>query len=623
MSIGITIKDHIREGQLFTNRAITFVVICMLAVTIIIVRLVYLQIIDHQHYTTLSQNNRLHLLPLKPIRGLIYDRNGVVLAQNVPSYILSVTPERVEDLNATLEELGKLVTLNEEDIARFHKSRRRQRPFKSIPLRFRLTDEEIARVAVNRHRFPGVDIDADLTRHYPLGQVAVHSVGYVGRIDEKELERVDPANYDGTTHIGKTGVEKYYEDALHGQVGHQEVETNAQGRMIRVLDSEPPVPGKNLHLNLDAKLQRVALAAFGEENGALIAIDPRNGGVLAMVSKPAFDPNLFVNGIDTATYKKLTTSPDQPLYNRAMHGQYPPGSTTKPFLGLAALELHYPNKGAHVLCPGWYQLEGEDDRKYRDWKRTGHGIVNLEKAIAQSCDVFFYDLAFNMGIDRIAPYMKSFGFGQATGIDLTGELKGLMPSREWKRNTRNMPWFPGETLITGIGQGYMLSTPLQLAAITATMANQGVRINPRLVGGIQDPLSKEIQTIEPTSPGKVEIKFESHWQRIVRAMTKVVHSGYGTAKGISKGLEYRIAGKTGTSQVFGIKQDERYRESQIKKKLRDHALFVGFAPAKDPQIAIAVIVENGGSGGAVAAPLARVVFDAYLQREQAGAGKGG
>lgn len=615
MSLGITIKDHIRESQLFTNRSIVFVVICLLAVTAIIVRLTYLQVIDHVHYTTLSQNNRLHLLPLKPIRGLIYDRNGVVLAQNIPSYILSVTPERVKDLDDTLAQLGKLVALSEDDIKRFHKSRRRNRPFKSIPLRFRLTDEEIARVAVNRHRFPGVDIDADLTRHYPLGKVAVHTVGYVGRIDEKELETLDQANYDGSTHIGKTGLEKYYEDLLHGQVGHQEVETNAQGRVLRVINSKPPIPGENLHLHLDAKLQRVAQEAFDGENGALIAIDPNTGGVLSMVSIPAFDPNLFVNGIDTATYKALTTSPDQPLYNRALHGQYPPGSTTKPFLGLASLELHYPNKGNHVLCPGWYMLEG-DERRYRDWKRSGHGIVNLEKAIAQSCDVFFYDLAFNMGIDRMAPYLKNFGFGQLTGIDLSGELDGLMPSREWKRQRKNMPWFPGESLITGIGQGYMLATPLQMASITATMANKGLRLKPRLVAGIQDPITREIRDIETSSSGKVEIKFEDHWKRIVRAMTRVVHSNYGTAKGINKGLTYKIAGKTGTSQVFGIKQNERYRESEIAKKLRDHALFVGFAPVKSPDIALAIIVENGGSGGAVAAPLARIVMDAYLLKDQ-------
>lgn len=586
-------------------------VICALMVTAIITRLVVLQVLDHAHYTTLSQNNRLSLQPLVPTRGLIYDRNGVVLAQNIPTYILKVIPEQVENLDQTLDELGKMVEISEHDRERFIKLRKRSRPFKAIPLRFRLTDEEVAKFAVNRHRYPGVDIEAELTRHYPLGALAAHSIGYVGRIDEAELQKVDVANYDGTSHIGKTGVERYYEDILHGQVGHQEVETNAQGRILRVLRQTLPTPGQNLHLNIDARLQKAATEAFGEDNGALVAIEPSTGAVLALVSVPMFDPNLFVNGIDPKTYKQLISSPDQPLYNRTLHGQYPPGSTTKPFLGLASLEVPFPQQGAQTFCPGWYKLEG-DERRYRDWKKVGHGLVNLDKAIVQSCDVFFYELSFNMGIDRIEPYMRQWGFGEATGIDIGGEQKGLMPSRQWKRKMQGMPWFPGETLITGIGQGYMLATPLQLAAITATLANQGMRNHPRMVSAIQDPLSKLLSPLEVNIAGKVEIKNPDNLQSIIRSMTRVVHSITGTAKSINQDLNYRIAGKTGTAQVFGIKQDETYKKEEIKKKLQDHALFIGFAPAQTPEIAIAAIVENGGSGGAVAAPLVRKVMDAYM-----------
>ena len=611
MRVQITIKDHIREGQLFTNRAIAFVIICSIMVLTIISRLAYLQIISHQHFTTLSQNNRLNVLPIEPIRGLIYDRNGVVLAQNVPIYNLKITPEQVADLKLTLGQLAELVEITDYDLERFQKLRKRNRSFKSLPLRYRLTDQEVAKFAVNRHRFPGVDIEAELTRHYPLGDVVAHAVGYVGRIDETELQRVDQANYDGTSHIGKTGIEKYYEDILHGQVGHQEVEINASGRVLRVINRNAPTPGQNLHLNLDIHLQQTAQDMFIEHNGALVAIDPANGAVLALVSIPTFDANLFVNGIDTQTYSELRDSPNHPLINRAIYGQYPPGSTLKPFMGLAGLEILGIGSSKHTYCPGYFSLEG-DSHRYRDWKKDGHGIVDIDKAIVESCDVFFYELALSLGIDRIAPYLKSFGFGARTGIDMHGESSGLVPSREWKEKDRKMPWFPGETVNIGIGQGYALTTPLQLAAATATLANRGLRINPRLVSGIQDPLSREMQLLSPTLAGNVEVVRAENWQQIVRAMTRVVHFYKGTAKGISKDLQYKIAGKTGTAQVFGIKQDETYKEDEIQKKLRDHALFTAFAPVDNPQISVAAIVENGGHGGSVAAPIVRKVMDAFL-----------
>jgi penicillin-binding protein 2 len=615
MSLQITLKDHLRETQVFTQRAVTFVVISGLLLLVILARLAYLQIIDHEHYTTLSKNNRMRVLPIAPMRGLIHDRNGVVLAQNTPSYVLNITPEQVEDMDATLAALQKLITISDQDIDRFKKLLHRSRSFQPVPLRFHLNDSEVAKFAVNRHRFPGVDVDAQLTRQYPLGELGAHVVGYVGRINENELQQIDTSNYEGTDHIGKTGVEKFYESVLHGLVGHQEVETNAQGRIVRVLKKTMPVPGQNLYLNIDARLQQVATDAFGDRKGALVAINPSNGAVLAMVNMPSFDPNLFVNGIDPETYSALTNSPDRPLFNRAIRGQYPPGSTAKPFLGLAGLEYGVTDAEDHTYCPGWFRLDGVK-HKYRDWKKTGHGMVDLDKAIVQSCDVYFYNLASHLGIDKMAEYLGSFGFGRKTGIDINGELSGLMPSREWKRAKRGQPWYPGETVITGIGQGYLLVTPLQLANVTATLANGGSRMLPKVVYGLQDPASNKVEPIGSTVAGTVEISDAKHWESVVTAMHRVVHSLRGTARRISHGIKYQVAGKTGTAQVFGVKQDEEYDADSVDKKLRDHALFIAFAPVENPRISVAVIVENGGHGGSAAAPIARKVMDAYLLSEQ-------
>jgi penicillin-binding protein 2 len=432
------------------------------------------------------------------------------------------------------------------------------------------------------------------------------------------IKRIDPTNYEGTNYIGKTGLEKFYEDLLHGEVGIEQVETNSQGRTLRSLDSTPPIPGLNLHLGLDIELQRVAENAFGENNGALVAIDPLDGNVLALVSMPTFDPNLFVGGINSKTYKALQDSRDQPLFNRALRGRYPPGSTVKPFYGLAGLEYGLIQSGTSTICPGWYMLDG-DDRKYRDWKKRGHGPVDLSQAIVESCDVYFYDLALTLGIDRLSEFMEPFGFNDLTGIDTSGELTGLMPSREWKRRVRHKPWYPGETLITGIGQGFSLTTPLQLASATAALSLYGQQLRPRLVAATEDPDSNERVWLPAVPNVAVPIVNQSNWEYIIRAMTRVVHSPKGTARGISRGVKYKIAGKTGTAQVFGIKQDEEYVAEDIEKHLRDHALFIGFAPVDNPRIAIAVIVENGGSGGAVAAPIARKVMDHYLEtltREQ-------
>ena len=614
----LPLKDHFRETLLFNQRMLVAVICAAFLILLLLFRLAYLQILGHQHYSTLSENNRVSIQPITPTRGLIYGRNGILLDQNLPSFRLELVPEHVVDLETTLAALQKIIQIEAEEINRFKRQVRRKRRFEGIPLRFRLSDAEVARIAVRRHQMPGVYIKADLARHYPLGPLMAHAVGYVGRIDEDELRRVDPSQYSGSHHIGKVGVEKYYEELLHGTVGHQKVETNAQGRVLHIIERTLPVTGQTLFLNLDANVQRAAESAFGDNHGALVAIDPRDGAVLALVSVPSYDPNLFVNGLDSKQYYNLSRSPDRPLFNRAIQGQYPPGSTLKPYIGLAGLELDMMQYKDEIVCPGWYMLKN-DERRYRDWKKQGHGDVDLNRAIVESCDIYFYDLSLALGIDRIENFLARFGLGQLTGIDLPGEMPGLLPSRKWKKKVHGLPWFPGETLITGIGQGFTLTTPLQLAAISATLSKQGKRIKPGMVHAIRQPGSDKKIFQAPSEIGSIEIRNIDHWKSISDSMQKVVHSIYGTARSINKNLPYRVAGKTGTAQVFGIKQDEEYKEDEIAKKLRDHALFIAYAPVEDPSIAVAVIVENGGSGGSVAAPVARKVMDAYLLKEKTNA----
>jgi penicillin-binding protein 2 len=606
-----TFKDHIRESLIFSSRSIAAAVVIVLILIALIARLAWLQIFNQDHFATLSENNRVNILPITPIRGLIYDRNGRLLAQNLPSFTLEIIPEHVKGLDTTLAEIGKLISLSDEDLKRFHKDLKRKRRFEGIPLRFRLDDEEVARISVNLYRLPGVEINAALSRDYPMGKLAAHTIGYVGRINESELKKLNASEYSGTSHIGKIGIENSYEKLLHGKVGYQRVETNAQGRILKVLERTLPVPGKNLYLTMDAQLQAIAEQAFADESGSLVAIDPRNGDVLAMVSVPSFDPNLFVNGLDSKTYQTLRNDPERPLFNRALTGQYPPGSTIKPLIGLAGLEYKEVTANQPINCPGWYMLDN-DDHRYRDWKKSGHGQTDLTKAIVESCDVYFYDLSLALGIDNISQFLSYFGLGKRTGIDVHGELGGLLPSREWKRRRKGMPWFPGETLITGIGQGFMLTTPLQLASITATLSNMGNGFRPRLLHHLVDPQTDVFINQEPFARDPVPRVNDGNWQTVIKAMQKVVHSVFGTARRINHDLPYKIAGKTGTAQVFSIKQDEEYDEEKIKKKLRDHALFISFAPVDKPEIAVAVIVENGGSGGAVAAPIARKVMDQYL-----------
>ncbi len=617
------LKDNYLETRLVRNRLIAAALIVLVLMIVVLVRLYILQVVEHEYFTTLSNSNRVSLKALPPTRGLIYDRNGVVMADNIPAYRLEIIREQVEDLDQTLLQLQQLVNISDQEIRRFRETSKRRRSFESVPLLLNLSDEEVALLAVNIHRFSGVEINARLTRNYPLGKHAVHALGYVGRIDIKDLARLDEANYAGTSHIGKLGLEKYYEDELHGQVGYQRVEVNASGRTLRVLDEQPPKAGKNLHLTIDSSLQQLVEYLFTGQKGSAVAIDPRSGEILALVSMPSFDPNLFVNGISNADYSALRDSSRRPLFNRALTGQYPPGSTTKPFFGLAGLEANVIGPRQTIFCGGHYLLPN-DDRKYRDWKKEGHGNTDLDKAITQSCDVYFYELAYNLGIDRMSEFMKQFGFGSRMGIDSTSERPGLMPSREWKRNARGMPWFPGETLITGIGQGALLVTPLQLSSSTGALAMQGKRYKPHLVKSIEDPITHVDQAIAPQLTGDYKLRKISNWKHVVKGMVNVVHDIRGTAHRIDQGLQYQIAGKTGTAQVFGIAQDEEYEEEKVSKKLRDHALFMAFAPADDPQIAVAVVVENGGHGSSVAAPIARKIMDAYLLKkpEQAAAQAG-
>jgi len=609
----LALKDHIRDEQVFGRRLIMATVFIIILIFILISRLVYLQIINQQHYATLSENNRVSIKPIQPIRGLIYDRNGVLLAENIPSFTLELIPEHIESIPELIKKLQRIITITDSDIERFNKKIKYKRRFEGITLRYRLSDDEVARLSVKQFSLPGVEIRAELSRHYPLGTLTSHSIGYVSSISEKELQKVDESNYSGTSQIGKNGIEKTYEKILHGRIGLQKVETNASGRILRVLDRELPIPGKNIFLNIDIRLHEIAQKAFADHNGALVAIDPNNGNVLALTSFPSFDSNLFVNGIDTENYTRLKTSSNQPLFNRAIRGRYPPGSTIKPFIGLAGLELDTIKDNDNVICPGYYMLKN-DDRRYRDWKKKGHLKTNLRKAIIESCDVYFYDLALNLGIDKLSSYLAHFGFGQTTGLDINGESSGLLPSREWKRRTRNLPWFPGETLITGIGQGFLLTTPLQLASATATLAVNGQRQRPQMIYAIQDPKIEILNLRPPKSLDSVEIIKQQNWDYIHLAMKGVVHTLHGTARSINRGLKYKMAGKTGTAQVHGIKQDEEYDEELVKKHLRDHALFIAYAPAKDPKIAIAIIVENGGHGGSVAAPIARKIIDDYLAR---------
>ncbi|MGD9662153.1 MAG: penicillin-binding protein 2, partial [Porticoccaceae bacterium] len=548
--------------------------------------------------------------PISPTRGLIYDRNGVLLADNKAGFTLSIVVERSKDLNQLLVDLDRLLDFNDEELSRFHKQKSRRKPYEPVPLRINLSELEQSVLAVNEFRLEGVEITAQLVRYYPHAELLSHVLGYVGRINDRELPELDPVRYSGTYVIGKTGIEKSYEEQLLGEVGYEHVETNARGRVMRLLERIAPAVGKDLHLYMDIRLQKVAYDALGEEKGAIVAMDVRTGGILAMVSKPGFDSNLFVTGISSKDYNALLNSPDRPLFDRVTQGQYPPGSTVKPVFGLAALDSGVMETTSTIFDPGFFRLPNST-HKYRDWKKGGHGgKVDLHMAIVQSCDTYFYNAGVKMGIDDLYFYGSKFGLGEKTGIDLPSEQSGLMPSRDWKRGARGVSWYPGDTVNTSIGQGFMLTTPLQLAVMTGRLASRGDRLVPRMVRDIGEDTHRE-----KVSLGRIEAKDE-HWDYVLNAMKDVVHGERGTAKIVAKGLAYTMAGKTGTAQVVGIRQGETYNASLLAKKNRDHALFVAFAPVEDPEIAVGIIVENGEHGSSTAAPIARALFDSYMTLKQ-------
>lgn len=618
----IPIQDRFRETRIFGTRLMVMVVIIGLTVVTLLGRLIYLQAINKDMFLSRSLANRITPLPIPPVRGLIMDRNGVVLAQNYPVFTLDIKPKEVDDMDALLTRLGTLVQLSDYDIKQFNKQRRKRPPFEAQILRAQLTEEEASRIAVNMPTLRGVDLKPSLQRSYPYGPLGGHLLGYVSRISERDLDNINRSAYRGTNHIGKLGIERVYETTLLGRVGVKKVQTDAHGREVEFSEDNtsedfkriPPRAGGNLILSVDARLQEVAERALGKHRGAAVAIDPNNGEILVLASTPTYDPNLFVNGIDQDSFDALLNNINKPLINRAINGQYAPGSTIKPFLALAGLESKTIGANDRVVCKGAYSLPG-DRHRYRDWKKSGHGIVNLTDAITQSCDVYFYKLAVGMGIDTMTRFLDSFGFGSKTGVDLYGESDGLVPDEKW-RDRRRAHWYQGETVVTGIGQGPLLVTPIQLAQATATMAMQGLAIRPQVLMAVENPVTRERLQRPIQRVASPAVSDPEEYKVVVNAMINVVNGEHGTGRRIGWNAPYLIAGKTGTAQVKSVAQGERYNKDEVAEFQRDHALFISFAPADKPKIAVAVIVENGGHGGSAAAPIARAIMDAYLLPEK-------
>ena len=626
MSLIAPIKDHHSEQRLFVSRIVLAVVIATILLGTVVTRLVQLQVRDYELFAEKSQGNRVRMEALPPTRGLIFDRRGRILAENLPAYQLELIPEQVPDLENTLARLAALDLIKDEVVPRFVELSRNGPRFKPVTLRFRLSDDEIARFAVQRPRFPGVDFQPRLVRHYPDGELTAHAIGYVGALSTADLQRLDVAAYAGTAHTGKTAVEQFNETLLHGKVGFRQVVTNARGRQVpaetqdiasSLLEGDAPIPGSNLYLSLDLDLQRVANEALADKRGAIVAIDPNNGEILALVSAPSFDPNAFATGMSPSQFNALQNDENRPLFNRAVTGKYPPGSTIKPMLSLAALVTGATNLTRRTVCIGYYSLPGSTHR-YRDWKPEGHGEVDLHDAIAQSCDVYFYEISRDIGIDTMHTYLDQFGLGRKTGLDMNGEAQGLVPSRAWKRHAfrdserADQVWFPGETVIASIGQGYMEASPLQLASATAALAARGKRFTPHLVAAFEDPLTGSRTLVAPQRLPDVDIESEEFWDSVLTGMHDVMQSSTGTARAAGLDAPYQMAGKSGTAQVFSVSQDEEYDEEEIEEHLRDHALFISFAPFDAPLIAVAVVVENGSSGSRIAAPIARAMMDHYL-----------
>ena len=612
------IKDERDERRLFESRAwigLLIISLCMLA---LLGRYVWLQVYSYDNFSTRSESNRVSVRPIAPNRGVIYDRRGRVIAENRPAYRLEIIPEKVAGktpgIEVLLDELSEIIVLSEDDRQSFHKARGNYRVFDSVPVKFNLNEREVARFAVNRHRFQGADVVPYLSRHYPYGELLTHVLGYIGRLDAEDIASVDEANYRGTRTIGKIGVEKIREKELHGLSGFERVETNARGRVLNVLERHDAIPGTDLVLSIDVAVQRAAWDALGDRPGSVVAIDPLDGSVIALVSKPAYDPNAFVHGISQQAYRDILDAPGRPLFNRALKGGYEPGSTLKPFVALAGLELDLITPQTRVFSNGKFYIEGYD-RPYRDWKDMGHGWVNLGSALEQSVNTYFYQLAMDMGIDRMHDYLSQFGFGSPTGIDVPGEGKGLLPSREWKLAVHELPWYPGETVIAGIGQGFNVVTPLQLANAVATLVNGGTRYSPRLVYATKPAGVERAKRLKAPIEMQVPYKDPQDWQAVLDGMDRVVNGLRGTARRIGVDAPYRIGGKTGTAQVYKLGKDKDYKNREVPEHLRDHALFIAFAPVEAPRIAIAVVVEHGGAGSKAAAPVARVTLDAWLAQE--------
>ncbi len=607
----VTVKSEREEYRLFRSRAYIAAGFILLALTLVFVRLIYLQISSYEHYTQLSKENHQKRIPIPPVRGLIYDRNGVLLADNHIEYVLEARQDDIVDRDDELKRLMQLLPISPQDVHKFKQKQRVNSRFQPVVLRKNLTEAEIARFSANRFRFPGFRVSVRMQRNYPLGSVAGHLLGYVGRIDKKDLEKLDKYEYSGTTHIGKSGIEKFYETRLHGKAGYELKEVDAHGKPQIKLEDKAPIAGEDLFLSIDLELQIKAEELLKDYNGAAVAIDPRNGEILAMASMPAYDPNLFVNGISYRDYNDLRDNPDRPLYNRALQGAYPPGSTIKPMAALSGLNAGVVTPTRSIYARGFYQIPG-NRHKFRCWKKSGHGHISLNRAIYQSCDVYFYDLAFRMGIKRYSAAMKKFGFGQKTGIDLPHERSALMPTAEWKRKRYDKFWYPGDTVNTGIGQGYFTATPLQLAFATSIIANHGRKVRPHVLRATRVSRNLPEKLVTPVRLPSLGVSNISYWDDVIQGMINVVHGAHGTARRAGAGAKYRFAGKTGTAQVHSIAQNKTYNAARLKKKLHDHALFVAFAPVKNPRIAIAVIAENAGGGSKVAAPIARKLLDTYL-----------
>jgi len=597
----LELSTGVREKNLIQSRVAVAALGGGFLLLLLLTRLVWLQLIETERFQTASEANRLQTLPVGPARGLIVDRNGVVLAENRPNLQLLLVPEEVPDLDQMIAEVRQRIEFTDSDAERFAKNlKTRRRPRDPVVVKDELSESDAARIAVDLFRFPGLQIEARPTRFYPYGGLTAHSLGYVGRLSLDELKSIEESRYAGTETIGKLGVEKAYEDALLGQVGVERVETSARGQIMRSVDREDPIPGADIPLHIDIGLTAKLYDVLGDNRGAIVAIDPKNGGILGLASAPTYDANSFIGGIGRAEYKALQVDRDTPLFNRALRGQYPPGSTIKPMLGLVGLHYGAVSWKTEISDRGFFQLSG-NDHKYRDWKKWGHGRVNMDKAVIESCDTYFYEMAVRLGIDQMSEGMQHFGFGRRQGRDIQGDLPGILPSREWKRAARNQPWYLGETVISGIGQGFWVTTPLQLAAATTAMARRGNFIEPHF---------SVLEDVDAGAP--VPLGESMDWERMIDAMEDVLHGERGTARGAARGLNYRIAGKTGTAQVVSIGQEDEYDANELEERLRDHALFVGFAPADSPSIVVALIIENGGSGGSTAAPVARKIFDYWL-----------